>query len=476
MRTRWWLAVPWLLSALLTGGASAWADGDPVRKSLDRLRTAIEVLGEPAAGEVASERDRLVEVFSDIDQRARELASDRESVEAGRKKFEALGRDRDAKMRQLDLEMSTFDNDFADLVRRGKIHDADAQAASAAIAEATTSAQIASAQAWGARVTARKAMLERELAALKARYDDINRRRLALLDEVALQAQDYNWLQKRSAWVDRETSGLLRECAAALSQAFALKQIANAPKRDITYQSSRMLADKFEKDFVANYAKEAALKIAEGERLPRGLSERSKQISAFTKPLLGLDARITIKKAGALFGKASVAFTLADIAVDAGNAGADQVTLEVAKNTFLIRDFGAAMQRIIQAKGAPGMQTPEYLAMRAEMERLAASLPPGEAEVLRLSFYNVSAFISALTSGAAHYVGRKTARKFGTVTNRINNLDRATHGPGVVRGYKRALQAFGAASGDNMTKITAQGLLDSVREANEARPERLPPK
>ncbi|MDP2334277.1 MAG: hypothetical protein Q8M19_26670 [Reyranella sp.] len=465
-----------LLSALLTGGAPAWADGDPLRKALDRLRVAIEALGEPKAGEVASERDRLVEVFSDIDQRARNLASDRESVEAGRKKFEALGRDRDAKMRQFDLEMSTFDNDFADLVRRGKIHDADAQGANAAIAAATTSAQIASAQAWGARVTARKAMLERELAALKARYDDINRRRLALLDEVALQAQDYNWLQKRSAWVDRETSGLLRECAAALSQAFALKQIANAPKRDITYQSPDMLADKIAKDLVATYAKEVALKPLEGERVARQLSEASKQISSFTKPLLGLDASITIKKAGALVGRASVAFTLADIALDAGNAGADQVTLEVAKNTFLIGDYGAAMQDIIQAKGAPGMQTPEYLAMRAEMERLAASLPSGEAEVLRLSFYNVSALISALASGAGQYVGRKTGLFAGKATRHINNLDRATHGPGGVKRFTKGLEAVGAASGDDLTKITARGVLENLREADEARQARLPPK
>jgi hypothetical protein len=417
----------------------------PLGTGLGRLAAAIGELGAPRAGEVDSERAELVRVLSGLQRRAAAIAPEIAAVESEGRALDRLGRDRDARLAKVGRDQSEYDRDLADLMRRGKIHAVDAKAQHAAAAAARTPAEVASSNAWSERVDARRKSLQGEKRQLDVRLNAIGRERSEIAAGIAAHTQRLRRLEKRRSLVDRETARLLGECASAQMRALALKQILDSPARPLDYQSADRLAEKAVSGVLLSIAKESALKGLE------------------TKAMLKALAHVGLK--GHPVG---LVYSVNDVFLDVATVGVDQQTREVTRNLFLIGDYGAAMKRMVREKGGAAVQSPEYRAMRAELERIASEMPSNEGQILMRGLGSSAAFGTALVAAAGKYASIRVERYAGKFTNHLNNAQRATLGKGGVTFYRRSFRILGSVAGEDVVKKSAEEIADSVRAAREA--------
>jgi hypothetical protein len=337
------------------------------------------------------------------------------------------------------------------LDRRGEQHNADANQQHACAGSAATPAQVASCNAWGDRVDARKAMLENELRGLENRKTALENRRQTIARDVIEDARRIGELQKRRSRVERGTAEVLGECASARSRAVALKQIVNSAARTISYEPPEVLAHKVLEGIV----KEGA-----------------------TKGLEALDVKIALKGLGKVSTKAvGTAISIADVFADIDTAGVDQRTREVEKNLFLIGDYGTVMKTMVDDKGGAATSDPRYVAMRSELERMQRDMPSSGAEVALRGLASAAAMGEAFRAAAAHYVAGKVSRAAGARLNHLNNAQRKAlaaagqkwFGVGGVKLTREATEAVSKGAADEITKRGAKNITEELRRAREER-------
>lgn len=445
-----------LLMTLISASGVRSATPDPFRKGLDLLKTAIEDLGQPLAGEVASEISGLESLRVQFERQASEINVHRTSIDSEQERLDRINRERDSQLWQIETDQKAYDNDIADMGRRLMLHNADALAQHVAAEAATTPAEVASSRAWGEVVNARKKAFKEEGKRLDERSTGIQRRQSDIASDIIGHAQRANWLGKRLILVDRETSRTLGEIAAALSHALALKQIADHPARAAAYESPDALAHRVASGFFSSFAKEAALKGLESRGSKAVLNQMGGEVLVKLLAKIGLEGS-----------PPGLVFTVADTFADVAIAGVDQRTNEVTKNLFLIGDYGEVMKQMIQTEGKSATQTPEYMAMRAEIEHLAAEMPSNDAQVLLQGLNSSAALGTALVAAAGNYIGGKTERSVHRSTDAWLQSKYKTWGPGMVRFFRGGIKSTANAVGDESVKQSAGIISDSFRRATE---------
>jgi len=435
-----------LLLLGLGATSAALGDGDFLRPGIDRLKVAIEQLGTPAAGEVESELDELQDILASLERKSTTLAVLRDRVDSEQRSLDQLHREREAGQVQLDLEQRTLEQDEADYKQRVDVHNADAMQQHAAAAAATTPEQVASVTAWASVIEERRTALQEEGARGMERSAALESRRAEISQGIVAQMVRGKRLQRFRAEVDAEVAEALGRCSSALSRALALLQIVSSPARTVEYEPPDALAKQVVGDIFTGVAMEGALIGLEGKTMVKLLAK------------VGLPAQ-----------PVGLAYTAGDAFADVAIAGVDQRTKEVTKNLFLIGDYGAVMKKVIQAQGPAAVHNAEYVAMRAELERLAALMPATSAQMLLQGLTNSAAFGTALTAAAGSYVSATVGHASSKVTNHLNNAQRAILGKGGVKFFRNAMEALGAVSGDQAVELGAQGIADATRMVSEER-------
>lgn len=448
-----------LLMSLVPATFATSATPDPFRKGIDRLKTAIEELGKPLAGEVSSEIAELESIHVQLERQASEINGHRANVDSEQENLDRRNRERDSQLRQMEFDRKVNDTQLAELLRRAAALRMETMEQKAALAAAKTEAEVDRANAWGREGNERIKLLKREGALLDERIADIKKRQSDIASDIIGHAQRANWLAKRRTLVDQDTSQTLGELAAALSRALALKQIIGHPARAVAYESPDALAKKVAGDFFTSLTKEAAFNVLES----KGSQEVLKKIES--KYLLKLLAKLGLEGV-----PAKHLFTVADVFADTAIAGVDQRTREVTRNLFLIGDYGEVMKRMIQAEGKSATQTPEYLAMRAEIERLAAEMPANEAQVLGQGLRSSAAIGTALVAAAGNYTGGKAERAIRKTGDKWLQSNYTTLGRDMVHFFRGSFKSTAAAAGDESVKQSAGMIADAFRRATEEPP------
>jgi hypothetical protein len=158
-----------------------------------------------------------------------------------------------------------------------------------------------------------------------------------------------------------------------------------------------------------------------------------------------------------------------DTALDVTTVGVDQRTKEVTRNLFLIGDYGAVMKAMIKEQGPDATQTPEYLAMREELQRISADMPKSKADMMLQGLNSTAALGAALTAAAGNYLSKPVGRAGASVTNHLNNIERATLGRGGVKFFTNAFEALGSVAGDVIVKTSAGAITEQTRDVQQAR-------
>lgn len=397
MRHRWPAA-----AVLLLAGSPAASTALP--NCLEQLGQRLERLGRPQAGEVASELRELNRRMDRLSAEATRLAAEQEALEEEEARSARARVELEQSLANLDRALEAVTNDARDLERRIGIHNAEAVQQHAAVGAAQTPAAMASANAWGARITARKTLFDREAAELRARVQALEAQRLQLTQgsDIIGEASRFRWMHVRRERVDQELSVAIGQCAALLPRALALAQIANAPARDIEYRAPSEIADNVVNGLAQGVGGAVATIVlrnsTSGRNLRRQLFPTVRGLSR-----LGLTAA-----------RFNVAVTVAEIATEALLAGAAQKEREVVRNIYLIGDYAKALEVMFRERGAGAAATPEYLAIRGELERLRAEMPESEAEFLLDSANEPGALIAAFLGIASRYVGGRATRFAGS--------------------------------------------------------------
>lgn len=426
------------------GGA---ADSRALDNALTSLQKAIEAVGEPRSSEARSQLDEIKQLQARLrfDVAAVRRAIDRADSE--KRALERRVREMDDRQRQLDYEQQVFDADKASFLERVGVHNAEAAQQHAAVGAATTPEAMASANAWGSRITERKRSFDREQAELAAREDSLATRRAALDTERANLFIHENRVTRYRLEADHEVTTFLGDVAAAISRAVALKQIADSPSPPAAYEPPDKIAEKVVGDLFKSIASDAALK---------GLSSRA---------ALRLLGKTLTKVAG-------TAYTLADVGMDLSIAGVEQRNLEVEKNIFLIGEYGKVMKAMIRNSGPDAAQDPEYQAMRNELERLKADMPASNAEVFWQGLNSSAVLTKALIAQASKYAAKPVEKYAGTVTNHLNNEQRETLGKGGVKFFRESIKTVSTAAAENMITMTAEETQKAINAAREERSRR----
>jgi hypothetical protein len=198
--------------------------------------------------------------------------------------------------------------------------------------------------------------------------------------------------------VDQELNVAIGQCAALLPHALALLQIANAPARNLDYRAPNEIAEGVSRDLARSFVGTAA-----GIALRYGESGRSAR--RFLFPMFRGLSRL-----GLTASRMNVAVAALDITTDALLAGADQNEREVVRNIYLIGDYAEALKVLFRERGAGAAASPEYRAIRGELERLRDEMPGGEIEFLIDSAAQPEALVGAFLSLAQRYAGARVTR------------------------------------------------------------------
>ena len=396
MRHAWPAAVALMLT---TGPAASTALPD----CLEQLGQQLERLGRPQAGEVASELRELNRRMDRLSAEATRLAAEQEALEEEQARSDRARIELEQSLANIDRQLQAVINDARDLERRIAIHNAEAAQQHAAVGAAQTPAAMASANAWGARITARKTLLDREGAAIMARAQELEAQRIQLTQgsDISAEASRFRSMHVRRERVDQELSLAISQCAALLPRALALSQIANSPARNIDYRAPDEVADRVLRDLADGVGGAVATiflrNSTSGRNMRRVLFPTVRRLSR-----LGLTAA-----------RFNMAVTVAEIATEALLAGAEQNEREVVRNIYLIGDYARALEVMFRERGAAAAATPEYLAIRGELERLRSEMPGSEAEFLLDSADEPAALIAAFLGIARRYVGGQASRVLG---------------------------------------------------------------
>ena len=435
---RWRLIL--IVGALGVLAVSARAADDPCAQPLRLLTEEIAALGSPAAGEVRSERREVADLLVAMRKRADSVRQERDATDAEYAKLRRIARERDDKTRLLDFEQKVHDTEHEQWLKDIAALRADHAAFLVAKSVAQTEAQVAAVNAWSERGIARRTQLEQEEKRLVGVQTSIDQRRSALLSDIVGEASRAGWLGKRRSRVDRETVSILAEIAALRSRVLALSQVAGAPARATTYRPASEIADKAVADLLKGIAKEGALIGLEGKTMVRVLS-----------------------KVGLRAAPVGAAFTVADTFADVALVGTDHRIDQLERDLLLIGDYGAVMKRMIAARGGAATQDPAYVAMRAEIDRLASELPGSEGAILVQGLKNAAALGEALRAALAQYTAGKVGKAAAGVTKKLDAASRAVHGPAGLQFFDRALTAVGKAGTEETTKSAAKLAAEQVR-------------
>jgi len=409
--------------------AKALATGtSPTDPCLKALSGALDTIGAPAAGEVASERSEIADVHEKLFRRGQDLHQELVALGEDQWKLDFDSRDLHGKSRQIDVEQTSINSESADLGPRIESHNADAMQQHMAAYAGNDAAG-----AWGERVESRKSILDRAVRSLEQRQRALDERRNAIATEAIGLASRSTVFDRNRNRINGDAGSVISECAAALSRARALIQIRNTVARNssgASYQPPKDLADTALKDAAEAFGKTGALMALE--------SKSGRDL--FTKAYRELAEKAGVKfgtKVGAKYiaATAGIGFTMVDLGLDVGLAGVDQRTQEVERNLLLIGDYGAAMKVMVD-KDKNALHDPDYQAMRAELERKASGMPGSTAAVALQGMGTSAAVSEAFFSIAKDFVAGKVGRLAGRSANRLNNAQRKSLGPGGVVAFR----------------------------------------
>lgn len=425
---------------LLAIAPCAGAADDPLPACLAELRAAIEMLGEPRAGEVGSERDELRNVLASLQRRAGDVATERASVETDQQRLDYHQRDRDDKSRQIDRDDLTFQRDVTDHRKRVAIHDADLRAFNIECGGRIDESQVAGCNAWEQRIKTRMEQGNADAEVIKERYTDLNRRRETIANDARGDSRRIGEVQKRRARVDRGTATILGEAVVAQSRALALRQIINSPSREIDYDSPDEVAEKALAGLFQGIAKQGALTALEGKTMVKVL------------------ATVGIKAA-----PVGVAYSVADTFADVANAGVDQRLNEVTKNLFLVGDFAVVMKAMVDHKGGDATKDPAYIAMRQELERLRKDMPSSDLDMVLQGLNNSAALGEAFASLAGSYAAKHVTHAGTTVVRRMAIIDRKVLGKGGVNFARQGINVLTESGVEETTKTGTKEIIAALR-------------
>ncbi|MCE5278387.1 MAG: hypothetical protein ABFD92_07400 [Planctomycetaceae bacterium] len=430
---------------LLATASRAGAADDPIQTCMGELRKAIEALGEPRAGEVASERSELIVILASLQRRARDVAGEREAIEADQRRLDFHRRDRDDKLRQIDREVFAAERDHADLKKRRAIHEADLRAYTIeCVGAPVPESEVSKCRDWAQRIKTRAAQGNAELEAIQERFAELDRRRETIAKDAREDSRRTCELQKRRSRLDRGAAEIFGEAVVAQSRALALRQIINSPSRTIEYQSPSAVADKVVTGLFQGMAKQGALTALEGQTMVKVL------------------AKVGLKAA-----PVGVAFTVADTFADVANAGVDQRVNEVTRNLFLVGDYAAVMKTMVNQKGSDATKDPAYIAMRRELERLRSDMPSSDLDVVLQGLNSAAALGEAFASLAGGYAAKRVAHTGATVIRHLNKDERKMLGKGGVNFARQAINALTETGAEETTKNGSKEIIEALRGANQ---------
>ena len=439
---------------LLATGHSAGraADDSPdsaLSQCLARLDEAVARVGTPGSAESSVELEALASAVAQLKADARRLAGEKEPSDQARATLDRRIRDQDDRIRQLEFEQKAHDHGYDELGRRFGLQRADALRQHAAANAAQTAEAAASANAWGATVNARKAMLEREQAEWNARNRDLQARREGLLADEAMLAQALSRVQQRASALERQVVLAGQRCEALARRTLAFSRIAGIRRASsVHYPKPDEQAEELVRGLLLGAGNDAVGRLATSTRMHA----------------LAVTSRSGLRTIGRVASKASVAFAAADLFMDAAIAGMKPREREVVRNIYLIGDYAHALKVIAREQGAAGFHTPEYEAIREELERLRAEMPQGDFDFMMEGLGSFAAVTEGFYGLATKYTGGKAGSAAASVLTRLTKMDRQVHGRTGMSIYRGLLSGGGELFAGAMTGMARQGAERAVAD------------
>jgi hypothetical protein len=288
----------------------------------------------------------------------------------------------------------------------------------------------------GAQLDRRKTGFVREQEEIKKQGED-------LFNEAAQLASRLRVLDQTKESLDADVSNYMESCGEAAQRARALAEILdNRP-------SVEHLPDKSPdptEEVLKAYGKETVTQTYEH----------------FVEPLL----KSALKGTSWAGLKAATKFAIKDgpgialIALDIADAGMDERGRQVANNTFLMGEYGKALERL-RKQGTIRAGEPGYEALREMQEKLVKDAPTSPAEFT----WQTLSSRKVLTDGVAAAVGKyvsETAKPLGNaLLKRLSPEDKQFWGKKIQTVWKPLLSSvIGGGSG-----ITAEAFLKNIPEA-----------
>jgi hypothetical protein len=414
------LAVP--CAAIANAAATS-----PTGPCLDTLARTIAAIGAPQAGEVASLLAEVSRGYRDLKEQGDKSDEELAAFEPKEWKLKFDDKELRQKCTEFNAAQKALNVEVADYARRLRVHAADKnQHDIAAAAPNLNSAQRASLDGWAERGNARRDILNHEYEQLVARQAALDARRKSLAPLLEDLSARRSALERKRRHLDEDASSIVAQCSALLAHADALRQIRDAPARQVAgagYRAPDDLAEDTVSELEKGVAKEIALKALESKA---GRDAFKRAFRAATGKAAGKTGDAVLEAAG------GYVIPIADVLVDVDTVGVEARTVEVERNLLLIGDYGAAMKQLVDAKKADAKNDPAYWEMRMELHRLAAGMPGSSPEVALDGLVTSAAVSRAFLEVGKHYVGKAAGKFVGKGWNHLDNAERSALGPGGV--------------------------------------------
>ncbi|HEX6376699.1 MAG TPA: hypothetical protein VFZ91_13385 [Allosphingosinicella sp.] len=409
------------MAALLLLPVGSGAGTGALQDCLARLDGMTEKMGRPQAGEVASELGDLIRAKDRLRAKADDYGEEWVGLDQERQALDAARRLREQRLAEIDHAMRVLNSEIVEHNRRGDAHDADALEQHAAIRAARSEAEAASAIAWGVRVDARKALLERQAGVLNERGRQLVARKSEIESNFVYEAERSNIRDQHELRLRDEVAEAAGKCAALTTRASALGRIADAPARAIDYRSPDAIAE----GVADSLLKDMGVSVL-GAYLQHGQGARN-----VFKPALKSLARWGIR--GARARAIALAVPAFGLIVAALPTGMEQRDAEVLKNIYLVGDYAYALKVLLRERGRGAAASPEYQAIEAEIFRLSMDMPGSRARFVAESLANPVSVAEAFGKLATGYAAGRIGLRGGKWTNHFNNRQRAAFPEGGLR-------------------------------------------
>ena len=402
--------------------------GSSLTQCLAGIDSEVAEIGTPGSVEGRAELDAINSAATNLKGQAYRLKGESGSLDQARESLDRAIRYNDDRMRQLQFEQQVHNDARSVLNRRQQALVEESARQRAAAAAANTAAAAAASRAWRADGERRQAQLERDFQIWQQEEAQLQQKRQAILADTAMQAERLQRILPRSSALDRQFELALRQCGALSRRVFAFRQIAHVQRPSSVHYPEGVAAGVMVDRVLLAAGKETVVRAT-----PRLRAFVARSPAGFK----------SLSKAA---GWAGFAYTAIDALADATIGGMKEKDREVVRNIYLIGDYGYALKMIAAEQGPAGFRTPEYWAIRSELERLRAEMPLDrfKYDFALQSLGTYSALTAGIQSLAANYVGDKKAGKALAGLSVRSASERRTMGPAAMALFRGVLESQGS--------------------------------